>query len=51
MKDNFIKLMFNILKKLREIHNNLLILPERMEVEKKQKLVVFCMRKLNILFT
>ena len=34
MKDIFSKLMFNILKRLHELHNNLPSLPERMEIEK-----------------
>ena len=34
MKDIFSKLMFNILKRLHELHNNLPSLPEWMEIEK-----------------
>ena len=40
MKDVFLKLMFNYLEKLHERHNNLLFLPERMKIEKVEKLVV-----------
>ena len=39
MKDIFSKLMFNILKKLYELHNGLSFLPERMKIEKVEKLV------------
>ena len=39
MKDIFLKLMFNILKKLHELHNDLPFLPERMKIEKVEKLV------------
>ena len=39
MKDNFLKLMFNILKKLGEIRNKLQFLPGRMKIEKGRKLV------------
>ena len=37
MKDIFLKLMFNI-RKLYELHNNLLFMPERMKIEKVEKL-------------
>ena len=36
-KDIFLKLMFNI-RKLYELHNNLLFMPERMKIEKVEKL-------------
>ena len=39
IKDNFLKLMFNILKKLGEIRNKLQFLPGRMKIEKGRKLV------------
>ena len=39
MKDNFLKLMFNMLKKLWEIRNKLQFLPGRMKIEKGRKLV------------
>ena len=39
MKDIFQKLMFNILKKLHELYNDLPFLPERMKMEKVEKLV------------
>ena len=39
MKDNFSKLMFNILKKIGEIRNKLQFLPGRMKIEKGRKLV------------
>ena len=39
MKDMFSKLMFSILKKLDEIHNDLPFLPERKKFEKVEKLV------------
>ena len=34
MKEFFLKLMFNILKNLQNLHNDLLFLPERMRIEK-----------------
>ena len=34
----FLKLMFNILKKLHDLHNDLLFLPEKMKIEKVKKL-------------
>ena len=34
MKDIFSKLMFNILKRLHELHNNLPSLPERIKIKK-----------------
>ena len=37
IKDIFLKLMFNI-RKLYELHNNLLFMPERMKIEKVEKL-------------
>ena len=37
MKDIFLKLMFNILKKYMELHNALPFLPERMKIEKIEK--------------
>ena len=39
MKDNFLKLMYNILKKLGELRNKLQILPGRIKIEKGRKLV------------
>ena len=39
MKDIFLKLMFNILKKLHELHNDLPFLRERMKIEKVEKSV------------
>ena len=39
MKDIFSKLMFNILKKLDEIHHDLSFLPERKKFQKVEKLV------------
>ena len=39
MKDMFLKLMFNILIKLHELHNGLPLLPERIKTEKVKKLV------------
>ena len=39
MKDIFSKLMFSILKKIDETHNDLSFLPERKKCEKVEKLV------------
>ena len=39
IKDNFLKWMFNILKKLGEVRNKLQFLPGRMKIEKGRKLV------------
>ena len=39
IKDIFSKSMFNILKKLHELHNDLSFLPERMKIEKVKKTV------------
>ena len=39
MKNIFLKLMFNNLKKLHELHNDSPFLPERMKIEKVEKLV------------
>ena len=39
IKDVFLKLMFKYTKKLLELHNYLLFLPERMKIEKVEKLV------------
>ena len=39
IKDIFLKLMFNILKKLHELHNDLPFLPEKMKIEKVENLV------------
>ena len=39
MKDSFLKLMFNIQKKLHQLHNYLPFLHERMKTEKVEKLV------------
>ena len=38
IKDIFLKLIFNILKKMHELHSDLLVLPERMKIEKVEKL-------------
>ena len=38
MKDIFSKLVFNFLKKLHDLHNDLPFLPERMKTEKVEKL-------------
>ena len=38
VKNIFLKLMFNILKKLHDLHNDLLFLPEKMKIEKVKKL-------------
>ena len=52
MKGIFLKLMFNILKKLHELHNDLPFLPESMKIEKVEKLVSNShMIKLNMLLT
>ena len=51
MKHIFSKLIFNILKKLRDLYNDLPFLPERMKIEKIEKLVANFTIKLNILFT
>ena len=37
MKDIFLKLMFNILQKLHEFHNDLPFFHERMKIEKVEK--------------
>ena len=53
MKDIFMKLMFNIMKKIHELHNDLPLLPEKMKFEKAEKLVsvlLIYMIKLNMLF-
>ena len=39
MKDNFLKLMYNILKELGELRNKLQFLPGRIKIEKGRKLV------------
>ena len=39
IKDTFLKLMFNIFKNLHNLHNDLSFLPERMKIEKDEKLV------------
>ena len=39
MKDSFLKLMFNIQRKLYQLHNYLPFLHERMKIEKVEKLV------------
>ena len=39
MKDILLKVMFNIQKKLRELHNDLSFLLERIKIEKVEKLV------------
>ena len=39
IKDIFSKLMFKYTKKLHEVHNDLPFLPERMNIEKVEKLV------------
>ena len=38
VKDIFLRLMFNILKKLHDLHNDLPYLPERIIIEKVKKL-------------
>ena len=38
-KDIFLKLMFNILKKLHDVHYDLPFLPKRMKIEKVEKFV------------
>ena len=40
LKGNFLKLMFNILKKILDLHNDLPFLPEKMKIEKVEKHVV-----------
>ena len=39
MKDIFLKLMFNTLQKLHELHNNLPFLPKRKKLKRVEKLV------------
>ena len=39
MKDIFLKLMFNILKKLCKLHNSLTFLPQQMKIENVEKVV------------
>ena len=39
MKDIFLKFIFNILEKLLELYNDLPLLPEKMKMEKFEKLV------------
>ena len=39
IKDILLKLRFNILKKLHDLHNDLPFLPERKNIEKVEKLV------------
>ena len=39
IKIKFLKLMFNIFKNLHNLHNDLSFLPERMKIEKDEKLV------------
>ena len=39
MKDIFLKLMFNILKKIHELHSDLPFLSEKMKFEKVGKLI------------
>ena len=39
MKDILLKLIFNILKKLHELHNDFSFLPDRKKIEKVEKLV------------
>ena len=39
MKNSFLKLMFNIQRKLYQLHNYLPFLHERMKIEKVEKLV------------
>ena len=54
MKDIFSNLMFNILKRLNKLHNNLPFLHERMKTEKVEKLVtnlyVYHIRNLQVHF-
>ena len=54
MKDIFLKLILNILKKLRELHNDLIFLLERMNIEqceKTQKYKICHNRKKKQLFS
>ena len=39
MKDILSKLMFDILEKIHDLHNDLPLLPKRMKIEKVEKLV------------
>ena len=39
MKDIFLKLTFNILENIHKLHNELPILPERIKIEKVEKLI------------
>ena len=39
MKDVFLKLMFSLLKKIHEFHNDLPFLPEKFRIKKFEKLV------------
>ena len=43
--------MLNVLKNLLELHNDLPFLPERMKIEKVEKLVANLHHKLNTLYT
>ena len=49
MKDSFLKLMFNIQRKLYQLHNYLPFLHERMKIEKVEKLVADLHDKKNTL--
>ena len=40
LKGNFLKLLFNILKKILDLHNDLPFLPEKGKIEKVEKHVV-----------
>ena len=58
MKNIVAKLIFNMLKKLHELHNDLPLLPERMKLKNFEKLIymvvymlIIYMIKVNILFT
>ena len=47
----YLKLMFNILKKLHELHNDLPFLPQSMKIKKLKSLYLIYMIKLHILYT
>ena len=47
----YLKLMFNILKKLHELHNDLPFLQQSMKIKKLKSLYLIYMIKLHILYT
>ena len=49
MKDIFLNMQY--LEEVHESHNDLPFLPERIKIEKIEKLLLIYMKKLNILFT